>query len=149
MSYSEDKTEKTKNSIICRKVEDIDLVAKKILEFFPKKKIFAFFGELGAGKTTMIKSLCDELGVIDTVSSPTFAIINVYQSENSGEVYHFDFYRIKSESEALDIGYEDYFYNDSYCFIEWPEKISNLLPIETINIYMEVDSSNNFRTIRF
>lgn len=149
MSYSKDKIETAKNSIICEKVEDLSLAAKKILEYFPDNTIFAFYGELGAGKTTLIKSLCNQLGVVDTVTSPTFAIINIYQSNKSGEVYHFDFYRIKSESEALDIGYEDYFYNDSFCFIEWPEKISNLLPEETIDIIIEVDSFNNFRTIYF
>jgi tRNA threonylcarbamoyladenosine biosynthesis protein TsaE len=136
-------------SIVCEKAEELDLAAKKIIQFFPKSKIFAFHGELGAGKTTLIKSLCHELGVVDTVNSPTFTIINVYKTENNEEVFHFDLYRLTSESEALDIGYEEYIYNDSYCFIEWPEKISNLLPSETIHIYLEVDSSNNFRTIRF
>ena len=145
----EKKVDKNSNTIVCQKVEDLHVVAEKIFERFNNKKIFAFYGELGAGKTTLIKFLCDELGVIDTVNSPTFAIINIYQSKSSGDIYHFDFYRLKSETEAFDIGYEDYFYNDSYCFIEWPEKIPNLLPEETVKIHIEVDNSNNYRIIHF
>jgi len=137
------------SEIICRNVDDMPMVARHILDKFKSDRIFAFYGELGAGKTTLIKSICEELGVVDTVNSPTFAIINVYQSNNSGEIYHFDFYRLKSETEAFDIGYEDYFYTDSYCFIEWPDKISNLLPKETVKINIEVNVNNNSRLIHF
>jgi len=83
---------------------------------------------MGAGKTTLIKAVCEALGVKDTISSPTFSIVNEYRAADGKKIYHFDFYRIKSENEAYDMGYEDYFYSGAYCFIEWPEKIASLLP---------------------
>lgn len=112
-------------------------VADKIITNFPLNRIFLFFGEMGAGKTTFIKALCAELGVPDKVSSPTFSIVNEYLSER-GKVYHFDFYRLREESEAFDMGYEEYFYSGNYCLIEWPEKIRNLWPPEFVKVTISV-----------
>ena len=95
------------------------------------------YGPMGAGKTTFIKYLCEQLGVKDSTSSPTFSIVNEYDSDN-GLIYHFDFYRIKDEQEAFDFGYEEYFYSGAYCFIEWPEKIPNLLPEEAKEIQISI-----------
>ena len=111
-----------------------------------KGKTFLFYGDMGAGKTTLIKALCQELEVEDAVSSPTFAIVNEYSGVN-GTVYHFDFYRIKNESEALDLGYEDYLYSGNYCFIEWPEKIQSLLPNEFVELKLQ-ETSVNERVIK-
>ncbi|MBO4577903.1 MAG: tRNA (adenosine(37)-N6)-threonylcarbamoyltransferase complex ATPase subunit type 1 TsaE [Paludibacteraceae bacterium] len=99
-------------------------------------RIFAFEGQMGAGKTTFIKQLCQEMGTMDVVNSPTFAIVNVYDVERpySGEVYHFDCYRLKDIREAMDFGAEEYLYSGNYCFIEWPEKIKSLLPDDTVYI---------------
>lgn len=108
-------------------VKNIDSLAQDILKHFPDERIFLFFGKMGAGKTTLINALCRALEIADTPSSPTFSIVNEYHSDQ-GPVYHFDFYRLKEEEEALDLGYEEYFYSDNYCFVEWPEKIPNLLP---------------------
>ncbi|MDO5447624.1 MAG: tRNA (adenosine(37)-N6)-threonylcarbamoyltransferase complex ATPase subunit type 1 TsaE [Prevotellaceae bacterium] len=96
--------------------------------------LFAFYGSMGAGKTTFIKALCEELGVTDTVTSPTFAIINEYESPTHGSIYHFDFYRIKRLEEVYDMGFEDYFYSGNICFIEWPELIEDILPQDTIKV---------------
>ena len=98
-------------------------IARSFLEYNKDNRIFAFFGELGSGKTTFIKAVCNELNVIDIVSSPTFSLVNEYRNEKGDSIYHMDFYRINSASEALDIGIEDYFNSTSYCFIEWAEKI--------------------------
>ena len=114
-------------------LQELNDVAAELIRSFPQSRIFFFFGEMGAGKTTFIKALCGELGVADEVSSPTYSIVNEYQSE-SGKVYHFDFYRLKSETEALDMGYEEYFYNGNYCLVEWPEKIENLWPTEYVKV---------------
>jgi tRNA threonylcarbamoyladenosine biosynthesis protein TsaE len=108
-------------------IADLPGAASSILSFAGTNKLFLFYGEMGAGKTTLIKSLCALLGVKDNVTSPTFSIVNEYQSPEA-PVYHFDFYRLKNQDEALDMGYEDYFYSGNYCFIEWPEKIAGLLP---------------------
>jgi len=105
--------------------------ARSFLEKNRDKKIFAFYGDLGAGKTTFIKALCNELNVIDIVSSPTFSIINEYQNEQGMVIYHMDFYRLENREDALEIGLEDYFSTENYCFIEWPEKIDELLPTQT------------------
>ena len=121
-------------------------IAKEILTIFKEERIFAFYGDLGAGKTTFIKSLCYALGVEDNVSSPTFNLVNEYWAETLG-VYHFDFYRIKSEIEAYDIGCDEYFDSGEYCLIEWPEKIPTLLPPDRIDIYIEHLNNEN-RTIR-
>lgn len=120
-------------------VENIDALhdaASQLLKEYPNERIFLFYGQMGAGKTTLINALCQQLGVQDHTSSPTFSIVNEYASDN-GPLYHFDFYRLKDEVEALDMGYEEYFYSNSYCFVEWPEKIPNLLPQNTISIQIE------------
>ncbi len=109
--------------------------AKKLLEI--DSKIVLFYGDMGAGKTTFIKSICRVLGVADTVSSPTFSIVNEYESPQ-GPVFHFDFYRLKNETEALDLGYEEYLYSGNYCFIEWPEKIPHLLPDHALKVQLTI-----------
>jgi tRNA threonylcarbamoyladenosine biosynthesis protein TsaE len=112
---------------------DLEGAAKRLLEFNKQNKIFVFYGDMGAGKTTFIKAICAELGVKDTVSSPTFSIVNEYVG-NGNTIYHFDFYRIKSIQEAFDIGYEEYFYSGDICLIEWPEKVQELLPEHYVKI---------------
>jgi tRNA threonylcarbamoyladenosine biosynthesis protein TsaE len=118
-------------------IGDIESIAKKIVESIGTKKIFLFHGEMGAGKTTLIKALCKELGVVDNVTSPTFSIVNEYTIP-TGKIYHFDFYRLKNQTEALDMGYEEYFYSGDYCFIEWPGMIPDLIPNQHINISIKV-----------
>lgn len=112
-------------------------VARKLLGAFPEERFFAFFGKMGVGKTTLIKEMCDVLGVKDNVCSPTFAIVNEYSDRDGEPVYHFDFYRLKSIGEAYDIGYEEYFYSGCYCFTEWTEKIEELLPERYVRVDME------------
>lgn len=109
-------------------------VARQLLDTFPEERFFAFYGKMGVGKTTLIKQLSIHLGVQDNVCSPTFAIVNQYSAATGNPVYHFDFYRLKSESEAYDIGYEEYFYSGEYCFTEWTEKIENLLPEHYVRV---------------
>lgn len=133
----------------CQSPDELLPVASRLIEVYKDKRIFAFHGEMGAGKTTFIKILCSYLNVIDTVSSPTFAIVNEYLTENSGSIYHFDLYRIKSWTELLEIGYEDYFYSGNYCLLEWPEKIVNLLPEETVHVEIRVTDDSKSRTITF
>jgi tRNA threonylcarbamoyladenosine biosynthesis protein TsaE len=116
--------------------------ARSFLEKNRDKKIFAFYGDLGAGKTTFIKALCNELNVIDIVSSPTFSIINEYQNEQGMVIYHMDFYRLEKLEDALEIGLEDYFSTDNYCFIEWPEKIDELLPTQTTYVKIARKTDN-------
>ena len=100
--------------------------------------VFAFYGSMGAGKTTFIKAICEELGVEDVITSPTFAIVNEYRANETGElIYHFDFYRIKKIEEVYDMGYEDYFYSGALCFIEWPELIEELLPDDAVRVRIE------------
>lgn len=119
-------------------IDNIEEVAKEFINLMGDDTIFAFYGKMGAGKTTFIKALCKALGVEDEVNSPTFAIVNEYRSESTAElIYHFDFYRIKKVEEVYDLGYEDYFYSGALCFIEWPELIEELLPEDTKKISIE------------
>lgn len=118
-------------------VGELESASQQILGFAGDEKIFMFYGQMGAGKTTLIKSLCAYLGTQDKTSSPTFSIVNEY-SLAKGSIFHFDFYRLKNQTEALDFGYEDYFYSGNYCFIEWPEKIPDLWPDSFIEIKIEV-----------
>ncbi|MBL4643891.1 MAG: tRNA (adenosine(37)-N6)-threonylcarbamoyltransferase complex ATPase subunit type 1 TsaE [Flavobacteriaceae bacterium] len=118
-------------------IEDLNLVAKEILAR-TKSKTLLFYGDMGTGKTTLIKELCKELRVEDVAHSPTFSLVNEYHTTKNEIVYHFDFYRIEDENEAYDIGIEDYFYSDAWCFIEWPQNIENLLPLESTEIYLSV-----------
>lgn len=122
---------------------ELNQVAEKFLEAFPADRLFAFYGKMGSGKTTFIKALCEKLQVTDYVTSPTFALINVYDTELSGEIYHFDFYRIKNMEELFDLGYEEYFFSDSYCFVEWPELIEPLLPPNTIRVSITETASGS------
>lgn len=110
--------------------------AKQLIEFAGEDKILLFYGEMGAGKTTLIKAFCVAIGVEDAVSSPTFSIINEYHCPD-GIIYHFDFYRLKTQTEALDLGLEEYLYSGNYCLIEWPEKIPDLLPEKYLKISIE------------
>ena len=119
------------------KEEDIKQAAQQFVDAMGENTVFAFYGKMGAGKTTFIKALCEELGVEDTVTSPTFAIVNEYEAAKGRPIYHFDFYRIKKVSEAYDMGCEEYFYSGHPCFIEWPELIEEVLPEETVNVTIE------------
>jgi tRNA threonylcarbamoyladenosine biosynthesis protein TsaE len=123
----------------------LQTAATEIISFAGNSRIFLFYGEMGAGKTTLIKALCECLGTPDNVTSPTFSIVNEYIGD-SHNIFHFDFYRLKNQSEALDMGYEEYFYSDAYCFIEWPEKIPDLLPQHYINVNIKV-TGNTAREI--
>lgn len=124
-------------TLLSTSAENLNSISKEILEFAGNQKVFLFYGEMGAGKTTLIKSLCEVLGVQEPTSSPTFSIVNEYEGRQN-LIYHFDFYRLKDESEALDLGYEEYFYSGEYCFVEWPEKISSLLPANYLKISIEI-----------
>ncbi len=119
-------------------LEQIHEAARQFIEAMGDHTVFAFYGKMGAGKTTFIKAVCEELGVTDVVTSPTFAIVNEYRSDTTGElIYHFDFYRIKKLEEVYDMGYEDYFYCGAVCFIEWPELIEELLPGDVVKVSIE------------
>ena len=122
------------------RIENLDGIGAAAQEFIAQmgdNQIFAFYGSMGAGKTTFVKALCEAMGVTDTVNSPTFAIVNEYDTPSGRPVYHFDFYRIKRLAEVYDMGYEDYFYGRGLCFIEWPELVEELLPEETVKVTIE------------
>lgn len=119
-------------------IKGLDKAAKKLLDQFPGQRVFAFYGKMGAGKTSFIQAICRMLDTPDNVTSPTFAIINEYTTLSGQVVFHFDFYRIKDVEEAFDLGYEDYFYSGNYCLIEWPEKIETLLPQSYVKVDIEV-----------
>ena len=129
-------------------LEHIRESARAFIEKMGDHTIFAFYGKMGSGKTTFIKSLCEELGVEDGITSPTFAIVNEYHSPTVGPIYHFDFYRIKKLEEVYDMGYEDYFYSGRLCLIEWPELIEELLPDDAVRVYIE-ELSEGKRELRF
>jgi len=128
--------------ILVGSLNELDEAARLIIENHKSSRIFAFFGEMGAGKTTLIKAICKYLKVKQTVNSPTFSIVNEYDTEQGKRIFHFDFYRIKKIEEVYDIGYEEYFYSDNYCFIEWPEKIESLLPEEHIAVKIVLEGNN-------
>lgn len=117
-----------------KNIETIGVAAKQFVESIGTRKVFAFYGEMGAGKTTFIKAVCKELGVTEIVSSPTFAIINEYKRDDGDPIYHFDFYRIRKLEEVFDFGYEDYLYSSFICFIEWPELVEPILPPDTVRL---------------
>ena len=123
------------------KIQSLDHIHEAAREFIAAmgdNTVFALYGKMGAGKTTFVKALCQELGVENVVTSPTFAVINEYRSDIAGElIYHFDFYRIKKLEEVYDMGYEDYFYSGALCFIEWPELVEELLPGNTVKVTIE------------
>ena len=124
---------------------ELDFISKEIIENF-KSKVFLFYGEMGVGKTTFIKSICKHLNVLDVVSSPTFSIVNQYVNDQDEFIYHFDFYRTNNKNEIFDIGYEEYLFSDSFCFIEWSERLDNLLPNKYLEIKMKLRDGN--RVIR-
>ena len=122
-------------------LEQLNSVSEQILEHTSPHKKFAFYGEMGVGKTTLIKSLSLHLGVTDMVSSPTFSIVNEYPIDEDDKIYHFDFFRIEDEQEAYDMGYEEYFFSNAYCFIEWPEKITNLIEEDMVRVKMSTEGT--------
>lgn len=134
------------------KIENIENIREAAREFVAnigESTVFAFYGKMGAGKTTFIKAVCEELGVEDVITSPTFAIVNEYRSETSGElIYHFDFYRVKKIEEVYDMGFEDYFYSGALCFIEWPELCEEVLPEDTVKVTID-ETPDSSRLISF
>ena len=123
------------------RIDNIDTIrnaARKFVNAIGENTVFAFYGKMGAGKTTFIKAICEELGVEDVITSPTFAIVNEYRSDTTGElIYHFDFYRVKKIEEVYDMGFEDYFYSGALCFIEWPELCEEVLPEDSVKVTIE------------
>lgn len=131
--------------ITVKNLSELPEAATQILEEAKGNRIFLFYANMGMGKTTLIKGICKQLGVDENVSSPTFSIVNEYEAEGK-KIYHFDFYRLKEEQEAFDLGYEEYFYSGNYCFVEWPEKIENLLPEDAVSVYIKGNNEDE-RTI--
>lgn len=133
--------------ISIQSLDQIHEAARQFVGTMGDNTVFAFYGKMGAGKTTFIKAVCEVLGVSDVITSPTFAIVNEYRSDESGElIYHFDFYRIKRLEEVYDMGYEDYFYSGALCFIEWPELVEELLPGQTVKVTIE-EGVNGMRKV--
>ncbi|HEY9550661.1 MAG TPA: tRNA (adenosine(37)-N6)-threonylcarbamoyltransferase complex ATPase subunit type 1 TsaE [Prevotella sp.] len=130
-------------------LDSIHEAAQKFIDNKGNAHVFAFYGKMGAGKTTFIKAVCESLGVDDVITSPTFAIVNEYTSPaNNERIYHFDFYRIKKLEEVYDMGYEDYFYSGDLCFIEWPELIEELLPADAVKVTITTNEDGT-RTVEF
>lgn len=144
---------KIKNSsrqqVVINSVDELENIAREILAIYPDERVYALYGSMGSGKTTLIKAFCKVLQVKDITSSPSFAIVNHYRTTSDENVYHFDFYRIKNIEEVLDIGYEDYFFSGDYCFIEWPEKIEKLLPGNFVYIEIVESEEDGCRIISF
>jgi tRNA threonylcarbamoyladenosine biosynthesis protein TsaE len=126
--------------ILIKDKRHLSVAARQLLKYSGDKKIFAFYGSMGAGKTTIIKAICESLGAIDTVSSPTFTLVNEYKTSEGESLFHIDFFRIKKQEEVYDFGIEEYLTGDSYCFMEWPELIEELLPQETVIVRISVDN---------
>mgnify|MGYP004505219165 FL=1 len=126
-------------------INEINMAAKQFVDAMGNNSVFAFYGKMGAGKTTFIKAVCEQLGVTDVINSPTFAIVNEYLDGRGEPIYHFDFYRIKRHQEVLDIGYEDYIYSGSICFMEWPELIEELLPEDAVKVTIEEEPDGSRR----
>lgn len=134
------------------KIQSLDNIREAANLFIENKgngKVFAFYGKMGAGKTTFVKAICEALGVEDVITSPTFAIVNEYQSTATDQpIYHFDFYRIKKLEEVFDMGYEDYFYSGSLCFLEWPELIEDILPQDVVKVKIS-EQEDGSRLVEF
>lgn len=130
-------------------LDNIHAAAKQFVDNMGTSKVFAFYGKMGAGKTTFIKAICEVFGVDDVITSPTFAIVNEYTAAPGAPIYHFDFYRIKKIEEVYDMGYEDYFYSNNLCFLEWPELIENLLPGDAVRVTIreEEDGTRTVETV--
>lgn len=129
-------------------IDRIHEAAKEFVQTLQQGRVYAFYGKMGAGKTTFIKALCEELGVEDVVNSPTFALVNEYTSGRGEPIYHFDFYRIKNLEEVYDMGYEDYFYSHHLCLLEWPELIESILPDDAIRVTITVEEDGS-RTVEW
>ena len=129
--------------MVIRDLTSINETAKEFIAQMGDNRLFFFYGDMGAGKTTFIRAICKELGVTESVNSPTFAIVNEYTDREGKPIYHFDFYRIEKEEEAFDFGYEDYFFSGNLCFVEWPEKIENLIPNEGISVYIQEEENGD------
>ena len=135
-------------NITISSLESIREAAREFIQHIGEHRVFAFYGEMGAGKTTFIKAICEELGVEDVITSPTFAIVNEYSLADGDCIYHFDFYRIKKLEEVYDMGYEDYFYGNGLCFIEWPEMMEELLPDGATKVQI-TENPDGTRTVSF
>lgn len=132
-----------------RSLDTIRETAREFVANMGQASVFAFYGKMGAGKTTFVKAICEELGVEDVITSPTFAIVNEYQStKTGGPIYHFDFYRIKKLDEVYDMGYEDYFYSGAPCFLEWPELIEEILPNNAVKVTI-TEQEDGTRIVEF
>lgn len=137
-----------KETIYIENLNAINIAAQDFIKKIKNKKVFAFYGEMGAGKTTFIKAICENLGVEDMINSPTFSIVNEYLDTDGNIIYHMDCYRIEKESEATDIGVTGYLYSGNYCFIEWPEKIERLLPDDMVKVKI-AETENGIRIVEF
>ena len=131
--------------IVVNCISELNEISQSIINRIGDKDIICFYGQMGVGKTTLIKVLCEKLGVKDNVSSPTFSIVNEYVSLDGESIFHFDFYRMEKEEEAFDMGYEDYFYNGDLCLIEWPEKVKSIIPEDIMRI--DIIKNKNQRII--
>jgi tRNA threonylcarbamoyladenosine biosynthesis protein TsaE len=125
--------------ILIKDKRHLHAAAKELLKHSGNKRIFAFYGSMGAGKTTIIKAVCESLGAVDIVSSPTFTLVNEYKTSDGESLFHIDFYRIKKQEEVYDFGIEEYLTGDSFCFMEWPDLIEDILPPETVKVRITVD----------
>ena len=135
-------------NITISSLESIREAAREFIQHIGEHRVFAFYGEMGAGKTTFIKAICEELGVENVITSPTFAIVNEYGLPDGNCIYHFDFYRIKKLEEVYDMGFEDYFYSGALCFIEWPELIEEVLPEDAVKVNI-TENADGSRTINY
>ena len=136
-----------KKSFTIQSVEELKIVAEALIVPMSETKVYAFFGSMGAGKTTFIKTICSVLGVENVVSSPTYAIINEYVHPTGEPIFHFDFYRLNTVQEAIDIGFQEYVESGYLCLMEWPEKIENLLPENCVYVHIQSDDNTGLRTI--